>query len=81
MPGGGASTAPTRVVKIGVLAPLDAGLVEFGTGIRNSAQLAVDQANKRHAIKSWKIELLPVNDSSDPATAPPVPRSSLATRP
>src|SRR5204862_3056094 len=28
MPGGGASTAPTRVVKIGVLAPLDAGLVE-----------------------------------------------------
>jgi branched-chain amino acid transport system substrate-binding protein len=56
------------VVKIGVLAPLDAGLTEFGQGIRNSVQVAVDQANKRNAIPGWKIELVSVNDSSDPAT-------------
>jgi len=61
------SSAP-KVVKIGVLAPLDAGLVEFGSGIRNSVQLAVDQANKNKVIPGWKIELVAVDDSSDPAT-------------
>lgn len=54
------------VVKIGVLAPLDAGLTEFGEGIRNSVQVAVDQANKRGAIPGWTIELVAVDDSSDP---------------
>ncbi len=40
---GGAGPLPT--VKIGVIAPLQAGLTDFGKGIRNSVQLAVDQAN------------------------------------
>ena len=69
--GAGASSttvASKPVVKIGVLAPLDAGLTEFGQGIRNSVQVAVDQANKRNAIPGWKIELSAVDDSSDPAT-------------
>jgi len=70
--GAGASGAPSvgskPVVKIGVLAPIDAGLTKFGQGIRNSVQVAVDQANKRNAIPGWKIELAAVNDSSDPAT-------------
>jgi len=69
--GAGASSATSTskpVVKIGVLAPLDAGLTEFGQGIRNSVQVAVDQANQRNAIPGWKIELLAVNDSSDPPT-------------
>ena len=57
-----------KVVKIGVLAPLDAGLVEFGTGIRNSVQLAVDQANEDETIPGWTIELVAVNDSSDAPT-------------
>jgi branched-chain amino acid transport system substrate-binding protein len=65
---GTASAGPGNVVKIGVLAPLDAGLTEFGRGIRNSVQLAIDQANQRHAIPGWTIELLAVNDSSDPPT-------------
>ncbi len=56
-----------KVIKIGVLAPLDAGLVEFGTGIRNSVQLAVDQANKNKVIPGWEIEVVAVDDSSDPA--------------
>lgn len=55
------------VVKIGVLAPLDAGLTEFGEGIRNSVQVAVDQANKKGTIPGWTIELVAVDDSSDPA--------------
>ncbi len=58
-------TDTTKVVKIGVLAPIDDGLTQFGLGIRNSAQLAVDQANAKKAIPGWTIELVPVNDSSD----------------
>jgi branched-chain amino acid transport system substrate-binding protein len=70
---GGAATAASHragantIVKIGVLAPLDAGLTEFGKGIRNSVQVAVDQANARKAIPGWTIQLEAVNDSSDPA--------------
>ena len=56
-----------RVVKLGVIAPLNAGLVDFGRGIRNSVQLAVDQANARNAVPGWRIEVDAADDSSDPA--------------
>lgn len=56
-----------KVIRIGVLAPLDSGLVEFGAGIRNSVQLAVDQANKNKVIQGWEIEVVAVDDSSDAA--------------
>src|SRR5437870_301750 len=62
---GGSSS--DHVVTIGVVAPLKSGLVEFGHGIRNSVQLAVDEANARHAIRGWRIEVRAVDDSSDPA--------------
>jgi ABC-type branched-subunit amino acid transport system substrate-binding protein len=42
----GGSSALTRVARIAVIAPLDDGLVQFGQGIRNSVQLAVDEANR-----------------------------------
>lgn len=57
----------SRPLKIGVIAPLDAGLVEFGRGIRNSVRLAVDQANARNAIPGWRLEVDAADDSSDPA--------------
>ena len=64
---GGVDDATAHVAKIAVIAPLDAGLVQFGRGIRNSAQLAVDQANVRKALPSnWRLELLALDDSSDP---------------
>lgn len=55
-----------NTVRIGVLAPLDGGLTQFGRGIRNSAQLAVDEANEADLIPGWKIELVAVDDSSNP---------------
>jgi branched-chain amino acid transport system substrate-binding protein len=61
--GGGA-----HVAKIGVVAPLDRGLVQFGRGIRNSVQLAVAEANSRKSVPGWKFEVQAVDDSSDPAT-------------
>ncbi len=57
---------PVRVARIGVVAPLDAGLVGFGRGIRNSVQLAVDEANKRKPVPGWRFELVAADDSSDP---------------
>ena len=60
--------ARDKVLEIGVIAPLNAGLVDFGRGIRNSVQLAVDQANEDGAIPGWRIEVRAIDDSSDPAT-------------
>ncbi len=49
------------------MAPLDAGLVGFGCGIRNSVQLAVDEANQRNAVPGWRFEVAAADDSSDAA--------------
>ena len=58
-----------KVAKIAVIAPLDAGLVQFGRGIRNSVQLAVDEANAGAGLgEGWRLEVLAVDDSSTPAT-------------
>ena len=64
---GGTKESNGKVVKIGVIAPLDAGLTSFGHGFENSVQLAVDQANADDAIPGWTIEVEAVDDSSDPA--------------
>jgi len=56
-----------KVAKIGVIAPLDGGLVQFGRGIRNAVQLAVAQANDRGAVPGWTLEVEALDDSSDPA--------------
>jgi branched-chain amino acid transport system substrate-binding protein len=56
-----------HTAKIGVIAPLDGGLVKFGRGIRNSVQLAVDEANRRNALPGWRFQVDAMDDSSDPA--------------
>jgi branched-chain amino acid transport system substrate-binding protein len=61
------SSGEDKVLEIGVVAPLNAGLVDFGRGIRNSVQLAVDQANDNDTIPGWRIEVRALDDSSDPA--------------
>lgn len=68
----GASTSgngdgDAKVVTIGVIAPLDNGLTDFGRGIANSVQLAVDEANERNAIPGYRIAVEALDDSSDPA--------------
>ncbi len=55
-----------QIVTIGVIAPLDAGLTAYGRGIANSVQLAADEANAAGAIPGYTIEVLALNDSSDP---------------
>ena len=48
--GGSGGGGGDGTVTVAVVAPLDAGLTQFGRGIRNSVQLAVDQANDRHLL-------------------------------
>lgn len=55
-----------KTVTVGVLAPLDAGLTQFGRGIRNSVQLAVDEAIAANLLPGWKLVVVAVDDSSNP---------------
>jgi len=64
---GSAGPGPLPVVKIGVIAPLQAGLTDFGKGIRNSVQLAVDQANA-----SGRFRVRFVVDARDDSSTPAV---------
>jgi len=59
--------APAHVVTIGVVAPLVAGVTQYGRGIRNSVQLAVNQANAQRVLGDWKIKIRAVDDSSTPS--------------
>ena len=66
---GAVSTAAAKpTVTIGVIAPVDGGLTDFGRGIRNSVMLAVKQANARNLVKGWNVQVRTADDSSDPAT-------------
>jgi branched-chain amino acid transport system substrate-binding protein len=59
-------SASTKVVKIGVIAPLSGDLSALGLGIRNSVDLAIRQANEANTIPGWKIELAPEDDQATP---------------
>jgi branched-chain amino acid transport system substrate-binding protein len=63
-----AVSTPLHVVRIGVIAPLEGAQRSEGRAIRNSVQLAVNDANARLAIAGWSIEVVAKNDASDPAT-------------
>ena len=62
---GGAQDA-TKVVKIGVIAPLSGDLTATGTGIRNSVDLAIKQANDKNKVPGWRIELAAEDDAAKP---------------
>jgi branched-chain amino acid transport system substrate-binding protein len=55
-----------QTLTVGVLAPLDAGLTQFGHGIRNSVRLAVDEATDARLLQGWRLRVVAVDDSSNP---------------
>ena len=57
-----------EVVKIGFLTPLTGGNAGLGVGMKNSAELAVKQANESGKYP-YKFELVVADDASDPSTA------------
>ena len=66
--GAAAGGDSTHTVKIGMIAPLSGGLSALGLGMKNSADLAIKQANDKGLIKGWKIEFDPQDDQEDPNT-------------
>jgi branched-chain amino acid transport system substrate-binding protein len=66
--GTGGAQGATKVVKIGVIAPLSGDLTATGTGIRNSVDLAIKQANDKNKVPGWRIELAAEDDAAKPDT-------------
>ena len=64
----GCGTKKAETVKIGFIGPLTGGNAAIGIGLKNSAELAVKQANESGKYKT-KFELVVVDDGGDPSTA------------
>jgi len=64
--GGGGGGQAAKVVKIGVIAPLSGDLTATGTGIKNSVDLAIRQANEKNRVPGWRIELAAEDDAAKP---------------
>ncbi len=57
-----------KIVKIGMIAPLSGALSALGLGMKNSADLAIKQANAAGTVKGWTIQFDPQDDQEDPNT-------------
>jgi branched-chain amino acid transport system substrate-binding protein len=66
--GGGTSNCDTSkgTLVLGVISPLSGDLSALGLGIRNSSQLAVDQANDKCTVKGYKLALDAEDDQKTP---------------
>lgn len=65
--GGGAAGAcdtSKGTLVIGMIAPLSGGLSALGLGMRNSAQLAVDQANAACKVPGYRLAFQPEDDQA-----------------
>lgn len=59
--------AEKKLVKIGFIGPLTGPNASFGLGARNSADLAIKQANEKGTYP-YRLELVVMDDASDPTT-------------
>jgi branched-chain amino acid transport system substrate-binding protein len=64
---GGDGGAAKKTATIGLSAPLSGDLTAIGVGIKNSVQLAIDQANKANKIPGWQLKLDAGDDQATPA--------------
>lgn len=65
---GGCDTSKGTLI-IGMIAPLSGSLSALGLGMRNSAQLAVDQANEKCTVAGYKLAFQPEDDQATPQVA------------
>src|SRR5690349_6176743 len=66
--GGSCDTSKGTLV-IGLIAPLSGGLSALGLGMQNSADLAVDQANKKCTVPGYALKFQPEDDQQTPQVA------------
>jgi branched-chain amino acid transport system substrate-binding protein len=63
--GGGSSCDTSKgTLVIGMVAPLSGSLSALGLGMRNSAKLAVDQANQKCTVKGYKLDFQAEDDQA-----------------
>lgn len=55
-----------RTLEIGLIAPLSGPLSSVGLAVRDSAQLAINEANAKGGVAGWRLVLDPVDDQGDP---------------
>jgi branched-chain amino acid transport system substrate-binding protein len=67
--GGTACDTSKGTLIIGMIAPLSGGLSALGLGMRNAADLAVDQANQKCAVPGYQLAFQPEDDQATPQVA------------
>jgi branched-chain amino acid transport system substrate-binding protein len=68
--GAGASCDTSKgTLLVGMIAPLSGGLSALGLGMRNSADLAVDQANQSCKVPGYQLVFQPEDDQATPQVA------------
>ncbi|GAA3098864.1 branched-chain amino acid ABC transporter substrate-binding protein [Pseudonocardia yunnanensis] len=68
--GGGAACDTSKgTLIIGMIAPLSGGLSALGLGMKNSADLAVDQANQKCTVPGYQLAFQPEDDQATPQIA------------
>lgn len=78
--GGDSCDTDQGTLAVGLIAPLSGNLANIGLGMRDSADLAVRQANERCAIPGYRLELQSRDDRGAPA-AGAAAAQELATDP
>ncbi len=64
---GGSCDTSKGTLTVGVVAPLSGNLSALGIGIKQSAELAVDEANKKCTVKGYKLAVSGQDDEANPA--------------
>jgi branched-chain amino acid transport system substrate-binding protein len=54
---------------VGLIAPLSGGLSAIGLGMRNSADLAIDEANEKCTVPGYRLAFAPEDDQGTPQVA------------
>jgi branched-chain amino acid transport system substrate-binding protein len=65
--GGVTFTDAAGPIKLGVVAPLSGAGTSYGLGIKQGAEMAVDEINKAGGVGGRQIQLVVVDDASNPA--------------
>ncbi|MGE5698645.1 MAG: ABC transporter substrate-binding protein [Deltaproteobacteria bacterium] len=65
----GCKAPPAKEIKIGLITPLTGDVKTYGESVRNSFEIAVDEANKAGGVAGMKIVTVVVDDRNDPTEA------------
>lgn len=63
---GGGGEEGGQTLKIGIIAPLTGDLSALGLGIKNGAELAIQQANEENRLPGYTLELAAEDDTAKP---------------